>query len=92
MTNEKDPVREDIVLTHSFLVMSGGNRLTFRETFTDREDDGILTAYEISNIDLSKVDLVVSFLLVKQGWEILNMKEYMDSSVVSRKQEPIQFL
>lgn len=56
--NDKDPVREDIVLTHSFLVMSGGNKLSRHETF-DTTSDGILTALEISHIDFSKVDLVV---------------------------------
>ncbi len=59
ITNENDPVKEDIVLTHSFLVMSGGNKLTHRDVVGMGGHDGILTAYEISHIDLSKVDLVV---------------------------------
>lgn len=59
ITNENDPVREDIVLTHSFLVMSGGNRLLNREALGVGSSDGILTAFEISYTDLSKVDLVV---------------------------------
>ena len=59
ITNDKDPVKEDIVLTHSFLVMSGGNRLSRRETLGPDKNDGILTALEISHTDLSKVDLVV---------------------------------
>ena len=59
ITNEKDPVIEDIVLTHSFLVMSGGNKLSHRETQGVGSSDGILTAFEISYTDLSKVDLVV---------------------------------
>lgn len=57
--NDKDPVKEDIVLTHSFLVMSGGNKLNRREKVERGLSDGILTAYEISQVDLSKVDLVV---------------------------------
>lgn len=59
ITNEKDPVKEDIVLTHSFLVMSGGNKLSHREKNESGMNDGILTAFEISQTDLSKVDLVV---------------------------------
>ena len=57
--NEKDPVQEDIVLTHSFLVMSGGNKLIYRKTIDSQIDDDILTAYEISQLDLRKVDMVV---------------------------------
>ena len=59
ITNEKDPVKEDVVLTHSFLVMSGGNKHTQREIIGTGESDGILTASEISYVDLSKVDIVV---------------------------------
>lgn len=59
ITNEKDPVKEDIVLTHSFLVMSGGNKLSHRETIGLGENDGILTASEISQLDLRSVDIVV---------------------------------
>ena len=57
--HEKDPVQEDILLTHSFLVMSGGNKLTQREVILNTSDDGILTAQEISKLNLSGVDLVV---------------------------------
>ena len=57
--NEKDPVQEDIVLTHSFLVMSGGNKLIYRKTIDSQIDDDILTAYEISQLDLRNVDMVV---------------------------------
>lgn len=59
LSNEIDPVKEDIILTHSFLVMSGGNKLTQHENIGPGEDDGILTAFEISQLDLSKVDIVV---------------------------------
>lgn len=57
--NEKDPVKEDIALTHSFLVLSGGNGLIQRETTLDSESDGILTAKDISRINLKGLDLVV---------------------------------
>ncbi len=59
INNERDPVKEDIVLTHSFLVMSGGNKLAHHETIEPGMNDGILTAFEISQLDLSKLDLVV---------------------------------
>lgn len=59
ISNERDPVKEDIVLTHSFLVMSGGNKLAYHETIEPGMNDGILTAFEISQLDLSKLDLVV---------------------------------
>ena len=59
ITNEKDPVQEDILLTHSFLVMSGGNKLIYRKAIEPQIDDDILTAFEISQLDLRKVDMVV---------------------------------
>ena len=58
-SNEKDPVKEDIELTHSFLVMSGGNSYMQRHCTSVERDDGILTAKEISKIDLHGLDLVV---------------------------------
>lgn len=59
LINEKDPVKEDIVLTHSFLVMSGGNKLTKRDSIFNGENDGILTAKEISQTKIRGLDLVV---------------------------------
>lgn len=58
---EKNPylVYEDIALTRSFLVMSGGNKIIARDTsLVTEENDGYLTALEISKMDLSSVDLV----------------------------------
>lgn len=57
--NEKDPVKEDIMLTHSFLVMAGGNELIRRETNAPEFNDGILTASEISQLEFHNLDLVV---------------------------------
>ena len=54
-----DPVKEDITLTHSFLVMSGGNRVIARESISDKNNDGILTSKEISQLNLNGLDLVV---------------------------------
>lgn len=45
-------------LFHSGIVLSGANRQTERETSSFR-DDGIVTAYEVMNLDLSKTELVV---------------------------------
>ncbi len=51
--------QEDAAMTHSFLVMAGGNRLLHDELIPFDIDDGILTASEISNMDLSNTQLVV---------------------------------
>ena len=59
LENEKNPEQEDIVLSHSFIVMSGGNKMIQREMVSDKTNDGILTAQEISKLDLSGLDLVV---------------------------------
>ena len=50
---------EDAALARSFLVMSRGNMLPQHYKIPHGVDDGILTAQEISNIDLKNVDLVV---------------------------------
>ena len=49
---------EMMSLSRSALVMSNGNILPHREVFAS-DDDGILTANEISNVDLRLCDLVV---------------------------------
>ena len=54
-----DPVKEDVALTHSFLVMAGGNRVISRVPVSDKSNDGILTSKEISQLDLRGLDLVV---------------------------------
>jgi len=54
------PLYEDKALTRSFLVMSGGNALIKRDsTISSTSNDGILTALEISQMNLIDVDLVV---------------------------------
>ncbi len=59
MVNLNDPVKEDVTLTHSFLVMAGGNRVISRIPVSDKSNDGILTSKEISQLDLRGLDLVV---------------------------------
>lgn len=50
---------EDIALTRSFLVMSGGNQLIHRDSIPLNSEDGIVTAEEISHMDLHNTNLVV---------------------------------
>ncbi len=50
---------EDIALTRSFIVMSGGNQLIQRDSIPLNSEDGIVTAQEISHMDLHKIDIVV---------------------------------
>ena len=60
-TRESDTyyTAEDKALTRSFLVMAGGNKLLRRDVVLDEEDDGVLTALEISLLDFRNLDLVV---------------------------------
>ena len=50
---------EDIALTRSFIVMSGGNQLIQRDSIPLNYEDGIITAQEISQMDLHETDIVV---------------------------------
>lgn len=50
---------EDISLTRSFIVMSGGNQLIQRDSIPLDSEDGIVTAEEISHMDLHETNLVV---------------------------------
>ena len=50
---------EDISLTRSFIVMSGGNQLIQRDSVSLDCEDGIVTAQEISHMDLHNINLVV---------------------------------
>ena len=59
LANVNDPVKEDIALTHSFLVMAGGNNVISRKPVSDKNNDGILTSKEISQLDLRGLELVV---------------------------------
>ena len=57
--DDSNVVKSDMSLTRSALVMSGGNKLLRRDNISMGEEDEILTALEISNLDFSKLDLVV---------------------------------
>ena len=50
---------EDMSLTRSGLILAGANRVIRDRIITPGQEDGILTAREISFLDLRKVDLVV---------------------------------
>ena len=52
-------MKNDNALDRSFLVMSGGNMLLYRDSIPLEIDDGLLTAREISLMDLHNADLVV---------------------------------
>ena len=59
LNNSTEMSGESRALTRSFLVMAGGNRLPRRQGIPAKGNDGILTALEISRLDLRYVDLVV---------------------------------
>lgn len=50
---------DDLILSHSYLVFSGGNALFKHEDVPDGEENGILTALEIAQLDFRNTDLVV---------------------------------
>ena len=50
---------EDIDMTHSFLMMAGGNNTLNCDTVAYSDNDGILTAQEISQLDFRGLELVV---------------------------------
>ena len=56
---EGNYIQEDKSLSRSFLVMSGGDMLPNHREIPDNLEDGILTASEISKLDLRGLDLVV---------------------------------
>lgn len=57
--NAGSHIQEDKSLSRSFLVMSGGDMLPSHKEIPDNLEDGILTASEISKLDLRGLDLVV---------------------------------
>lgn len=50
---------EDDVMSRAYIVLSGGNRLPTRTNIPMNDEDGILTAKEISSLKFEKLDLVV---------------------------------
>ena len=59
LNNSTEISGESRALTRSFLVMAGGNRLPRRQGIPIHGNDGILTALEISRLNLRHVDLVI---------------------------------
>lgn len=57
--NYKDFIFESNALSWSFLVLAGGNRLISRSLIPQNEEDGLLTAKEISFMKFNNLDLVV---------------------------------
>ncbi len=57
--NDKKVFAEDKALSRSGLMMAGCNRVFNDETLTENLEDGILTAKEISQLDLRGLSLVV---------------------------------
>ena len=60
ITYERDVTYEDLALTRSFIVLTGGN-VVARPDYIKGSliEDGILTSQEVSKLDFSKVNLVV---------------------------------
>lgn len=56
---KEESVCEDLSLLRSFLVMSGGNKLPGHKHIRLDEEDDILTALEISQLDFRGLDLLV---------------------------------
>lgn len=57
--NNRGQTQEDKSLSRSFLVMSGGDMLPTHKEIPENLEDGILTASEISKLDLRGLDMVV---------------------------------
>ena len=57
--DDRQSSEEDEALTRSFLVMSGGKMLWTSDSIPEGVDDGLLTAQEISRLDLRGCDLAV---------------------------------
>ena len=59
LRDDRQVRREDEAMTRSGVLLSGANRALKHETIPDDEEDGILTADEISRLDLRGLDMVV---------------------------------
>lgn len=56
---KSDAFQEDMSLTHSFILLSGGNATLIGDTIPENSEDGILTAQEIANLNFNKINLVI---------------------------------
>ena len=59
LSNDSSDDEEAVLLSHSFLVMSGSNMLVHNDGAPISKEDGFLTALEISHLDFRDLDLVV---------------------------------
>ena len=59
LNDQMTTTAEDKALTRSGLILSGANHILAGDTLPDNVEDGILTAKEISDVDLRGLDLVV---------------------------------
>lgn len=57
--NNSLKMSEETALTRSFLVMAGGNQIAKHIPSVENDNDGILTAFEISQLTFTELDLVV---------------------------------
>lgn len=57
--DDDNTIISDKSLTRSVLIMSGGNKLLMRDSIGWEEEDEIMTALEISTLNMQKLDLVV---------------------------------
>ena len=79
-------VKEDKTLARSGLLFAGANTALKGLPLPDGVDDGVLTAKEISGMDLRNLDMVALWL-AKQDWVRLLATACSVCSVVSRNPE-----
>ncbi len=67
---------DEMMLSRSFLLLSGGNKRIKRDRITITADDGYLTALEISRLDFKDLDVVVLSACKTASGEITNEGVY----------------
>lgn len=56
---DEEILKMNEILTHSFLVFSGANHTLLKDTILDANNDGIITALDIANMNFKDTELVV---------------------------------
>ena len=59
VNGKSNRMSEESALTRSFLVMAGGNKLAMHLPYIENDNDGILTALEISELNFKDLEMVV---------------------------------